>query len=490
LLGCLGLGCSLLDAPASLSATTLREQRPELPALTALTALPSMEPAPAPSPSKTRLPWLETGDGIARRFPAFGVTLYHMAYVYEQPKKGARPIGYLRRGARFRASEEVSRQGCARGWFAIAGGGFVCAGEGVSVDSEPPAYADPPLLPMLSDALPYRYVKTVGADVPQFLRLPSPEEERAAQSAFHGLVLSDAGVPVVEPLPTELSGLVRLRMQPGFYVSVDRELASPEGTRSFVRSVRGGLVRKEALVDAKLPAGHGVALGESHQLPLAFVYRAGAPSLRLDPVTGELVKAGGELPLHSAHSLTGTSIVKAGRRYFGTRAGLFLRDSAVRVIDRVARPRQVPRSERWIRVDLDRQTLTAYEGETPVFATLVSSGLPEHATPTGIYRLHAKHISTTMADDLAADGPYSIEDVPWTMYFLGSYALHAAFWHDRFGQQRSHGCVNLAPRDARWLFFWTLPELPSAFHGVMADVGEGTTVVLDSAVTYAIEQRG
>jgi lipoprotein-anchoring transpeptidase ErfK/SrfK len=159
----------------------------------------------------------------------------------------------------------------------------------------------------------------------------------------------------------------------------------------------------------------------------------------------------------------------------------------VRIVDRIARPKTVPKNERWIRVDLDRQTLTAYEGEEPVFTTLVSSGLPDHATPTGIYRLHAEHVTATMADNLAADGPYSIEDVPWTMYFLGSYALHAAFWHDRFGHQRSHGCVNLAPRDARWLFFWTAPNLPSAWHGILAAVGQGTTVVLDTGVPYEID---
>jgi hypothetical protein len=179
--------------------------------------------------------------------------------------------------------------------------------------------------------------------------------------------------------------------------------------------------------------------------------------------------------------------VRSGRRYYLTSEGLLLRDTSVRIVDRVKRPATVPRTERWIRVDLDRQTLTAYEGETPVFATLVSSGLPDHATPAGIFRLHAKHVTTTMADDMASDGPYSIEDVPWTMYFHGSYALHAAFWHERFGHQRSHGCVNLAPRDARWLFFWTEPQLPSAFHGVLAEVGEGTTVVLDTGVPYSIE---
>ena len=449
-----------------------------------------VEVAPAELEHRSRGPWLDSIDTIARRYPTFGVTLYHMAYVYEAPRKDARPVGYLRRGARFRASEEVSQAGCPRGWFEIAGGGYVCSGDGVSVDAEPPSYNDPPILPALSDALPYRYTKVVAQDVPQYLRLPTSEEERAVASSLSTLTLNDAGVPVADGLPPELSPLVRLRMQPGFYVSVDRELESELHERTFVRTVRGGLIRKEQVVDAKLPSGLGVSLGSRDQLPMAFVYRSGAPSLRLDPVTGELAKAAGDLPLHSAHALTGQSLVKGGRRYFLTRDGLLLRDTAIRIVDRVARPKQIPRAERWIRVDLDRQTLTAYEGETPVFATLVSSGLPDHATPAGLYRLHAKHVTTTMADDLAADGPYSIEDVPWTMYFLGSYALHAAFWHERFGHPRSHGCVNLAPRDARWLFFWTLPELPSAWHGVLADVGKGTTILLDSAVSYPIEQGG
>jgi L,D-transpeptidase catalytic domain len=451
------------------------------------------------SARRQRVPWIESVDEIGRRYPLYGVTLYHMAYVYGAAKKGVRPIGYLRRGARFRASEEVSRVGCARGWFAVAGGGFVCAGDGVSVDGQPPPYVDPPALPSLSDALPYPYVKIMSADVPQYLRLPTAEEERSVGVAFassradpsastQAITVNDAGVPVVDALPSELSGLVRARMQPGYYVSVDRVLTAEQGGEGFLRTVRGGLLRTRDLSPSKQPLGLGVALGSRYQLPLAFVYRGGAPALRLDPVRGELVKAEDELAVHSAHALTGASIVRGGRRYYVTRDGLYLRDTAVRIVDRVARPPQVPKNQRWIRVDLERQTLTAYEGETPVFATLVSSGLPDHATPAGIYRLHAKHVTTTMADDLAADGPYSIEDVPWTMYFLGSYALHAAFWHERFGHPRSHGCVNLAPRDARWLFFWTLPELPSGWHGVLADVGEGTTVVLDDAVPYPIEQ--
>jgi lipoprotein-anchoring transpeptidase ErfK/SrfK len=52
---------------------------------------------------------------------------------------------------------------------------------------------------------------------------------------------------------------------------------------------------------------------------------------------------------------------------------------------------------------------------------------------------------------------YFLEDVPWTMYFHGAYALHGAYWHDRFGKVHSHGCVNLSLADAKWLFDWTSP---------------------------------
>ena len=46
------------------------------------------------------------------------------------------------------------------------------------------------------------------------------------------------------------------------------------------------------------------------------------------------------------------------------------------------------------------------------------------------------------------------------MFFHKAYALHGAFWHGNYGVQMSHGCVNLAPLDAKWLFFFTNPAMP------------------------------
>lgn len=424
---------------------------------------------------------LDEAELLARRYPAYGVALNYMSTVYEKPRMDARVLGYMRRGSQFRASEEVSRKGCGRGWFEVPGGGFVCNGDGFGLDSRPRATDAAPGPATLGEALPYRYAKVVSSRVPQFSHLPTPEEEQQVTLALNNLA-TDAGVTTDEALPAEISASLRLAMEPGFYVSVDAEERDPgDAKRVFVRTVRGGYVRADKLVPAKLPAPIGVTLGRRLQLPVAFVYRGGAPRLARDPVTGEAKKLGGDVPLHSAHALTGEVVERSGRRYYATRDGHLLRDTSVRVVESVPRPKLIKATESWIRVDLSRQTLTAYEGDTPVFATLVSSGITDHATPTGMFRLHAKHVTATMADDLAVDGPYSIEDVPWTMYFQGSYALHAAFWHERFGHARSHGCVNLSPRDARWLFFWTQPALPSAWHGVHPNVGQGTLVVIEAS---------
>jgi lipoprotein-anchoring transpeptidase ErfK/SrfK len=163
-----------------------------------------------------------------------------------------------------------------------------------------------------------------------------------------------------------------------------------------------------------------------------------------------------------------------------TRLGQLVPEAKIRKVERVVRPALVPKRARLIHVRLAEQTLVAYEGEQAVYATLISSGKAGFETPMGLFRVHAKHVSTTMDGLAGEEEAYSIEDVPWTMYFQGSYALHAAFWHDRFGNTRSHGCINLAPADARWLFEWATPTLPSGFHAVMSTKDNpGTYVLID-----------
>ena len=103
----------------------------------------------------------------------------------------------------------------------------------------------------------------------------------------------------------------------------------------------------------------------------------------------------------------------------------------------------------------------AYDGDRLVFATLVASGRPPWYTPMGLNRIWIKMQTGDMEGGLVERGDYySLQDVPWIMYFSKDVGVHAAYWHDRFGYPSSHGCVNLSPLDAKWLFDWATPQLP------------------------------
>ncbi|HOU39778.1 MAG TPA: L,D-transpeptidase family protein [Promineifilum sp.] len=117
------------------------------------------------------------------------------------------------------------------------------------------------------------------------------------------------------------------------------------------------------------------------------------------------------------------------------------------------RPAGVGETERWIDVNLSTQTLVAYEGDTPVFNTLVSSGLPQWPTVTGQFRTYMKYESQTMNGYLLGYD-YFLPDVPYVMYFYEDYAIHGTYWHNNFGTPMSHGCVNVSTPDAGWLFNW------------------------------------
>lgn len=153
----------------------------------------------------------------------------------------------------------------------------------------------------------------------------------------------------------------------------------------------------------------------------------------------------------------------------------------------LARPRVVPTPagigahDRWIDIDVDQQVLVAYDGGTPRFATLISTGKDSKtsATPLGVFALWAKLDYTDMDDIERTDVPqnYSIQDVPWVQFFKGSYGFHAAFWHNDFGRRRSHGCINLSPADARYLFQFTEPVLPPGWNAILPIPEDRPTVV-------------
>lgn len=111
---------------------------------------------------------------------------------------------------------------------------------------------------------------------------------------------------------------------------------------------------------------------------------------------------------------------------------------------------------RWIEVNLEEQTLAVYDQNRMVFATMVATGMEPVFTRPGLFQIYRKLESTPMAGSFTVDRSdyYLLQDVPWTMYYDKARALHGAYWRTRFGFPQSHGCVNLSPGDAHWLFNW------------------------------------
>lgn len=211
----------------------------------------------------------------------------------------------------------------------------------------------------------------------------------------------------------------------------------------------------------------------------AWVVARGGARVRSSPtLTGAI---GHTFPRYTA--FVAQTVAVAGGEWWevpdalGSGVSGYVRASLARRWISASRPAGVGPTEEWVDIDLEQQTLALLLGDTPVFVTLISSGVNGHETPKGVYRLYDKTTSTDMASLVDAEDVYHVDEVPWVMHFKPRYALHAAFWHDRFGRTASHGCVNLSPRDARTVFNWVHPVLPPGFKSVNATASDPGTVV-------------
>lgn len=141
----------------------------------------------------------------------------------------------------------------------------------------------------------------------------------------------------------------------------------------------------------------------------------------------------------------------------------------------------VPEDAKRIEVHTREQVLIAYEYDSPVFMARAATGASlregNYKTPPGSYFVYSKRAGRHMAaGDLASNG-FDLPGVPWICYIVrGGLAIHGTYWHNDFGRTRSHGCVNLTPQAARWVYRWTQPYvLPSeqqvyVYEGTRVDV--------------------
>ncbi|HVW30649.1 MAG TPA: L,D-transpeptidase [Polyangiaceae bacterium] len=281
----------------------------------------------------------------------------------------------------------------------------------------------------------------------------------------------------LDELQADADAILAKRMVKGFYVAVDREFNW--NGRPWYKTTKGLVAPADRFWITQGSEFHGTELdGERLSLPVGWTYgwQKGRPKYTLDAATGRM-QAAGTLEYRALVPLTGKDVRVGGKRYVESKDGYWVLASQLRITEPGPPPADLAPNERWIDVNLSTQTLVVFEGTRPIYATLISSGKEnkvdkekDHRTPTGDFRVREKHVTTTMDGDgtAAGDLPYSIEDVPYVMYFYKAYALHGAFWHSNYGTQMSHGCVNLAPLDAKWVFMNTEPRMPEGWHGVWA----------------------
>lgn len=358
--------------------------------------------------------------------------------LYDAPRFSAAFRGKIARGFTFHVYAHVEGDPeCKAGWARVGTTAFVCLSRSTVVEGPPPS----PLPPIGGNGLtPFRYAKRRGADH------PAPVwRSRAA------LKRGDDPVGALELDHDYAFVGTRWANRQRVLVDDTRRVVKEADVRRFKPSAFEG----RDLHDAPLPSEGTLAwvVRWPHAARLEAAHPDAKESGRLAFQTTVVVddsptrrRGVNFYPLHDG---TGWVEAKAIRRYIP------------------AEPLEgVAPTDVWVDVEVSQQTLTLFRGSTPIFHTVISSGTGTNPTPLGIYRMESKLALTDMRSKPGDDDAYHVEAVPWAMYFDGRFALHGAYWHNRFGNRVSHGCVNLSPKDAKRVFDALGPPLPDGWISV------------------------
>ncbi len=439
--------------------------------------------APAANAEEPLPPWIEAGDVPIPTWARSVAPNKAESAIYAEPGLGARR-GSAQPGARLPLFGTRRARGCIGRWLAVGPFAWICS-------DVADLSAEEPWSPTLGTR-PWSAIGPDGALGEDLLR-PLRAGGRSTLSPLEPVSANDDGLPYryyfagrdgasgFANLAEALEDAPDQELEPGFAVAILEE-KSAHGER-WGRTKKGRWVAMRELVPVRPNLFHGAMLTEP-SVDLAWVVTDKANVYESEKAD----KKGGIRVRFENVRVWSTTSAKDGGMVRVSPDGepaqwMRARDLAR---PRVAAPPaevNVEANERWIDVDLASQTLVAYVGARPVFATIVSTGkgppASELATHPGTFRIWVK-VFTTKMDNLDredAERHYAIEDVPWVQFFDKAIALHGAFWHREFGHVHSHGCVNLAPLDARWLFAFTGPHLPQGWTAVLpAKIEPGTVV--------------
>ncbi len=173
----------------------------------------------------------------------------------------------------------------------------------------------------------------------------------------------------------------------------------------------------------------------------------------------------------------------AGDIWYGVRDGLtwggvnWARGEHMRIIPPEELAPLSPRVvQKRILIELGKQQLTCFEGKEAIFDTRLSSGLPGMVTPQGIHRVLQKVHTTRMTGGVGRNY-YDLPGIGFVTYFTPKgVAIHGTYWHNDYGRQRSHGCVNVPTAASQWIYRWCRPDVPYQEQRVFAKADNATTI--------------
>lgn len=477
---------------------------------------PPAEAEPEAAPAEAKAP-----EPAGPRLTSKG----YITFIWRRPKVETLFIGYVRHGqsVALKSTETVPGVGCPGGFYAIEPHGYVCNDRTVTLSPNERFVAAARATDPGPGPFPYRYALSNGS--PMYNRIPTRDEQIRFERTYgpvgkwiplHKAIAAHGDLATFDPIPAkdaapaflldgkpadpDRMGLIRQTIPLGSMLSYTKVFEA-EG-RTWLLSVDQTLVPADRMRPFRPSAFQGTKLGGDVKLPLAWMRKTEKPKYKR-LASGEMAAAGASWAVRAWVGLTGKKVEAGGKTYLETAesdgAGGRLHiaeDDATVAEAREKMPFGVDPGRKWIHVSISKGTLVAYEGLQPVYASLMSpgkGGIPQKGrdnvenatTPTGTYNITFKDRAATMSPETGENRSFWIQDVPWTQYFNPPFALHAAFWHERFGEPTSAGCVNVSPIDARWLFEWSDPKVPEGWQGA---TGAGATSV-NGPTTAVVVQR-
>ena len=405
------------------------------------------------------------------------------AQVLARPYYGAPMVGTVVPGTRIAVRGEIiskSAHFChSKRWLAMQPFGWMCADHGKATPE--PATTESVLKIVPGERVPYRYVMVSSKEpLPMWANLDAlkegaePErqlekgdsiaiektvrfEDTTYYQSAEGKILPIKGTYTMEHT-SQWHGIVideKMHMPFGWILPDQVKLqASPEvaaavGTlprRTRVDILAEQLVKGKRYVQIRLAAAPTLAFPLATE-PLPEPATPAAPPPPAKTKAGKVVTPPAPPALPAAD------------------ATFWVPSWAVNEVRRIPRPPGTGDNPQWFDADLGEQVLVLYQNDRPVYATLVSSGRND-ATPLGNYPVWARVAAITMKSQPYDDKNYFVNMVPWSTFFQAHNAIHGAYWHDRFGSVKSHGCINVAPLDAHYVFESLQPALPPGWTSV------------------------